>query len=67
MMIDEKNYIIYGLTSYMEDVVNNKLKNLVETRDLNILDSISNSSCLTQNEKNIVIFEIGRKYGSGKC
>lgn len=61
------NYIIYGLSKGMQDVVNECCRNLRTTHDLKSeLKHISEHSSLTAEEKMLVAFEFGKRYAGGK-
>lgn len=68
MIIDDANYVIYGLSKGMQDVLKECLKDLKITHNLESqLRYINEHSSLTDDEKALVIFEFGKIYGSGKC
>jgi hypothetical protein len=60
-----KNYVVYGLTTDMQDCIKSSMEALKTTPLQDVLDSVEKSS-LIKREKNIVMFEIGRMFERGK-
>lgn len=57
--------IIYGLSVEMQQCVKNAMYDLKSHTLKDILDTISNEPAFTQEEINIILFEIGRLYERG--
>jgi len=60
-----KNYVVYGLTTDMQDYIKSSMESLKTTPLQDVLDSVEKSSLLKR-EKNIVMFEIGRIFERGR-
>lgn len=62
MIIDDKKYIVYGLSPLMQQTIKNALSNLSTSSINDVLDSVSEIPTLSQSEINLILFEIGREY-----
>ena len=62
MLLDDKKYIVYGISPLMQQCIKNAFHDLHTHSISDILDAVSDIPSLTQTEINLIIFEIGRNY-----
>lgn len=63
--IDTSKYIVYGLTPCMQDCIKSGLYKLRTRPIIDVLKIISDDPSFSHNEKDLIIFEIGRAYERG--
>jgi hypothetical protein len=61
-MLDEQKYIVYGLSPIMQNLIKSGVNDLRTHPMTEVLNSILHNCSLSQDEKNLVMFELGRAY-----
>lgn len=56
-----ETYIVYGLSLDVQNLITSSMNQLKSHSMKEVFDTVNNSS-LSQEDKNLVIFEIGRKF-----
>ena len=56
-----ETYIVYGLSLDVQNLITSSMNQLKSHSTKEVFDTVNNSS-LSQEDKNLVIFEIGRKF-----
>lgn len=60
--IELSKYIVYGLTPCMQDCIKSGLYDLRTHSMTDVLQNISKDLTFSQDERNLILFEIGRAY-----
>lgn len=63
--IELSKYIVYGLTPCMQDCIKSGFHDLRSHPMTDVLQNISEDPTFSQEEKNLILFEIGRAYERG--
>lgn len=58
----EPKYFVYGLSPAMQNCIKNAKSELGKRNVSDVLDSISSQPAFTEEEINLMIFELGREY-----
>ena len=61
-MLDEQKYVVYGLSPIMQNLIKRGVNDLRTHSMTEVLNSILHNCSLSQDEKNLVMFELGREY-----
>ena len=62
MITEDQKYIVYGLSPIMQNLIKAGVNDLRTHSITEVLNSISHNCSLSQDEKNLVMFELGREY-----
>jgi HEPN domain-containing protein len=62
MITEDQKYIVYGLSPIMQNLIKAGVNDLRTHSMTEVLNSISHNCSLSQDEKNLVMFELGREY-----
>lgn len=64
--IELSKYIVYGLSPCMRDCIKSGLHDLRTHPMVDVLHNVSGDPSFSQDEKNLILFEIGRAYERGR-
>jgi HEPN domain-containing protein len=62
MITEDQKYIVYGLSPIMQNLIKAGVNDLRTHSMTEVLNSISHNCSLSLDEKNLVMFELGREY-----
>lgn len=58
----EQKYLVYGLSPAMQNCIKNAKTELGKRSVSDVLDSISSQPAFSEEEINLMVFELGREY-----